>query len=77
MADLQLPTGLLLQGRHVVRVIVRHVWMPPSQPIEIGVARFYHRQWPSSFTAHDLFVPFGAIVHDDAGQDIGPTPQGL
>ena len=47
------------------------VWMPPSQPIEIGVARFYHRQWPSSFTAHDLFVPFGAIVHDAEVHDAG------
>jgi hypothetical protein len=47
------------------------VWMPPSQPIEIGVARFYHRRWPSKFTSRDLFVPFGAAIHDAEVQDAG------
>ena len=40
------------------------VWMPPSQPIEIGIARFYHRQWPKSFGASDLAVPFGSFLND-------------
>jgi hypothetical protein len=40
------------------------VWMPPSQTIEIGVARFYHRQWPKGLSLSDLTVPFGSFVND-------------
>jgi hypothetical protein len=53
------------------------VWMPPSQPIELGVARFYHRQWPAKFTSHDLLVPFGSIVHDAEVQDAGAAENQL
>jgi hypothetical protein len=47
------------------------VWMPPSQPIEIGVARFYHRQWPKSLSLRDLTVPFGSLVNDREVQGVG------
>jgi hypothetical protein len=47
------------------------VWMPPSQPIEIGVARFYHRQWPSKFTSRDFFVPFGSLVRNPDAERAG------
>lgn len=40
------------------------VWMPPTQPIEIGVARFYHRLWPKSFGVRDLLDPFGSLRVD-------------
>jgi hypothetical protein len=40
------------------------IWMPPITPIEIGVARFYHRQWPKGFSARDLTVPFGSLLND-------------
>ena len=53
------------------------VWMPPSQPIEIGVARFYHRQWPTSFTSHDFFVPFGAFVRNGDVEQKGPPENQL
>jgi len=47
------------------------VWMPPSQPIEIGVARFYHREWPAKLTARDLFVPFGSLVRNPEAEITG------
>ena len=47
------------------------VWMPPSQPIEIGVARFYHRRWPKSLSLSDLAVPFGSAVNDREVQGVG------
>jgi hypothetical protein len=43
------------------------IWMPPTPataPIEFGVARFYHRQWPKALTLHDLTVPFGSLIND-------------
>ena len=47
------------------------VWMPPSQPIEIGVARFYHQPWPKSLTLRDLTVPFGSLFNDREVQGVG------
>lgn len=50
------------------------VWMPPTQPIEIGVARFYHRPWPSNFTLKDLGVPFGTLYRGGTAEQNG-TPE--
>jgi len=47
------------------------VWMPPSQPIEIGVARFYHRKWPKTLSLSDLTVPFGSFFNDREVQGVG------
>jgi hypothetical protein len=47
------------------------VWMPPTQPIEIGVARFYHRQWPKAFRLRDLGVPFGSLLNDKEVAGVG------
>jgi hypothetical protein len=40
------------------------VWMPPSLPAEIGLARFYHRPWPSGFGRQELTAPFGSAFSD-------------
>ena len=47
------------------------VWMPSSQPIEIGVARFYHRPWPHALSVRDLKVPFGSFINDREVQGTG------
>ena len=52
------------------------VWMPASG-IEIGVARFYHRGWPSGLSARDLFVPFGSFVNDREVQGVGEAENQL
>ena len=36
-------------------------WQPPSTPITIGLARFYHRDWPAHWTKADYTLPFGAF----------------
>lgn len=36
-------------------------WSPPTQPITIGFARFYHRDWPAHWTSADYTLPFGAL----------------
>ena len=46
------------------------VWMPPTQPIEIGVARFYHRPW-SNLSLQDVTVPFGSFINDREVQGVG------
>lgn len=43
------------------------VWMPPtpaSAPIELGVARFYHRPWPDQLGKSELLAPFGSFFRD-------------
>jgi len=44
------------------------VWMPPtpaSAPIELGVARFYHRPWPKEIGKSELLAPFGSFFRDE------------
>ncbi len=36
-------------------------WQPPHTPLTIGLARFYHRFWPTHWTKADLTLPFGAF----------------
>jgi len=39
-------------------------WTPPGDRIDLGVARFYHRDW-AGIRARDLLVPFGSLFRDD------------
>jgi hypothetical protein len=39
-------------------------WHVRAVPLTLGVARFYHRPWPSGFGAHELFAPFGSLLYD-------------
>ena len=39
-------------------------WTPPGDRFDVGVARFYHRDW-AGVRARDLLVPFGSLFRDD------------
>jgi hypothetical protein len=47
---------------------IRFEWTPPAVPIDVGVARFYHRFWPQVVTARLLKVPFGSLLFDAQDQ---------
>lgn len=36
-------------------------WQPPSTPLTLGFARFYHRSWPRHWTKSDYLLPLGAF----------------
>lgn len=39
-------------------------WIPPRFPLELGIARLYHKPWPDAFRAKDLMSPFGSLFTD-------------
>lgn len=39
-------------------------WTPPGDRVDLGVARFYHRDW-AGIRAKDLLVPFGSLFTDE------------
>lgn len=39
-------------------------WTPPGDRVDLGAARFYHRDW-AGIRAKDLLVPFGSLFTDE------------
>lgn len=54
-------------------------WQPPSgKGLELGVARFYHREWPvGGLGLGDLTVPFGLLLKDVQIATGGPADNQL
>jgi hypothetical protein len=53
------------------------IWMPPGPPIEIGVARFFHRQWVRPLRLRDLGVPLGSFIFDPEVNGVGAADNQL
>lgn len=54
-------------------------WQPPNgRGFELGLARFYHREWPADgLRAGDLTVPFGSLFEDFQTFKGGPADNQL
>ncbi|MBC8086039.1 MAG: hypothetical protein H7Z40_02140, partial [Phycisphaerae bacterium] len=54
-------------------------WRPPSgKGVELGLIRFYHRDWPSDgIKAGDLLLPFGSLFGDREVAGVAPPDNQL
>lgn len=54
-------------------------WRPPSgRGVELGLIRFYHRDWPSDgIKASDFLLPFGSLLRDREVAGVAPPDNQL
>ncbi len=50
-------------------------WQSPSMPVTVGLARFYHRAWPTHWTSDDYTLPFGAFFSRPGSGQVAGTVQ--